>query len=210
MLLLGHTGITLGIAVLFTGAFTRRHSFFAEETQRLGHSSEIHSSKNSSTDNKTRWLSSLMSHMDIRVLLIGSLLPDIIDKPIGLFFFGDTFSSGRIIGHTLLFFILTLLPGLYLYHNRRKIYLLSLSFGTFTHLVFDQMWHDPRALFWPIYGAAFIKIDLATWMPNILHALMTDPEVYVPEVLGAVVLVWFTLVLVRKRKVLHLLKHGQM
>ena len=147
--------------------------------------------------------------IDIRLLLIGSLLPDIIDKPIGHFFFQATISNGRTIGHTLIFLILITLAGLYLYQSRGKTSLLAVSFGTFTHLIFDQMWSAPRTLFWPIYGFTFDRMDLTDWIPNIPHALITNPQVYVPELVGAAVLPRFILALVRKRKVFYFLKWGQ-
>src|SRR5665811_1301066 len=47
---------------------------------------------------ETIGLNSLSRFLDIRVLMIGSLFPDIIDKPLGFIGFGD----GRSITHTLL------------------------------------------------------------------------------------------------------------
>ena len=212
MLVLGHSGITLGIAVLLSGAFSRSYSLPAKtngETQHLGQSPEVFSSQNSSATGRLSWITFLASNIDIRILLIGSLLPDIIDKPIGLFFFQDTISNGRIICHTLLFLILMTLAGSYLYKSRGRTSLFAVSFGIFTHLIFDQMWRAPRTLFWPIYGFTFDRMDLTDWIPNILHALMTDAQVYVPELVGTAILVWFTLALARKRKVFYFLKCGQ-
>lgn len=212
MLLLGHTGITLGITILASAAFSRSYSTAAKtngERKHLDHPRKVPSSRNSSAAGRLSWISFLASHIDIRVLLIGSLLPDIIDKPLGHFFFRETLSNGRIICHTLLFLILITLAGLYRYKSRRRTSLLAVSFGTFTHLILDQMWRAPRTLFWPICGFTFDRMDLTDWLPNILHALMTDPQVYVPELAGTAVLVWCTLALVRKRQVFYFLKSGQ-
>ena len=41
--------------------------------------------------------------VDLRFLALGSVLPDLLDKPIGTIFFADTFASGQIFGHSLLF-----------------------------------------------------------------------------------------------------------
>jgi membrane-bound metal-dependent hydrolase YbcI (DUF457 family) len=151
----------------------------------------------------------LGTRIDIRLLLIGSLLPDIIDKPVGLLLFRETLSNGRIFCHTLLFLILITLAGLYLYKSRGRTSLLAVSVGTFTHLIFDQMWRTPRTLFWPVYGLTFDRMDVSDWILNILHALMTDPQVYVPELMGTAILVWFTLALVQKWKVFYFVKYGQ-
>jgi len=147
--------------------------------------------------------------MDTRLLLVGALLPDIIDKPVGLFFLRDIFGHGRLFSHTLLFFALFALAGLYLYLRHNRGWMLVLAFGTFTHLLLDQMWLTPTTLFWPFSGFAFEKGDPAGWVPGILHALLTNPEVYVPELVGAAILLWFGLTLVRRRKVSAFIRYGQ-
>lgn len=215
MLILGHAGLTLGAAVLLNNAFAksrlpRTGEITAEEG--LQSSAEVLPVQNCSADSKTSWLTSLSNRIDIRILLIGSLLPDIIDKPVGHIFFRDTFSNGRIFCHTLLFLIIITLAGFYLYRSRHKTWLLVLSFGTFTHLIFDQMWRTPRILLWPLYGFAFEKfekIDLIHWTGNIFYALYTDPVVYVPELIGGVILVWFVSVLVRRRKLYSFIRNGR-
>ena len=47
--------------------------------------------------------------------MVGALLPDIIDKPVGLFFLREAFGHGRLFSHTLLFPTLVALVGFYLY-----------------------------------------------------------------------------------------------
>jgi len=212
MLILGHAGITLGAAVLLNGAFSRSHSLPTRETKVKEHlqaSCELVPAQNRTSGSRISWLISLANHIDIRLLLIGSLLPDIIDKPVGQFFFRKTFSNGRIFCHTLLFLTLITLTGFYLYQNRSKTWLLVLSFGTGMHLVQDQMWLEPRTLLWPLYGFAFERIDLTYWVQNLLHALRTEPDVYVPELVGVAILIWFALVLVRQRKVYAFIRNGQ-
>ena len=44
--------------------------------------------------------------IDYRLVLLGSMLPDIIDKPLGGFIFKDALGSGRIYAHTLIFLLL--------------------------------------------------------------------------------------------------------
>ncbi len=159
---------------------------------------------------KVSWVESLADHADLRLLLVGSLLPDIIDKPVGQFFFRETFSNGRIFSHTLIFLALITIVGLYLYRRRGgRTWLLALSFGTFTHLVLDQMWRAPHTLLWPAYGLAFERVDLTNWVPNIFHALFTDPQVYLPELVGLAILIWFAQSLVRRRRVFAFLKCGK-
>jgi membrane-bound metal-dependent hydrolase YbcI (DUF457 family) len=142
----------------------------------------------------------LADRIDIRLLLIGSLLPDIIDKPVGMLFFRDTFSNGQIFSHTLLFFAVITLGGLCLYRRRDKTWLLVLSFGTFTHLILDAMWRKPRTLLWPLYGFSFEKIDLTNWLPEKWHIWLTEPTILISEFVGAVVVISFLWLLVRRGK----------
>ena len=188
MLVLGHAGITLGAAALLAGAVKSRHS---------------------SQTSEVSWFTHLSSYVDIRLLLIGSLIPDIIDKPVGQYFFRETFSHGRIFSHTLLFLILITATGFYLYKSRRKVWLLTLAAGTIMHLILDEMWQAPRTLFWPFLGTAFDRIDLTDWASNILQALFSNPEVYVPEAIGMVVLLWFGLSVVGRKRVGIFIKYGR-
>lgn len=188
MLVLGHAGITLGTAALLAGTVRRSHS---KPTWNLS------------------WFTALSSYIDIRILLIGSVLPDIIDKPIGQYFFRATFSNGRIFSHTLLFLVLMTAAGFYLYKRRQKLWLLTLAAGIFTHLIMDKMWLAPRTLFWPLFGTAFDRMDLTDWTLNMLLALMSNPEVFVPETIGAVILLWFGLSLVFRKKVGAFIKYGR-
>ena len=195
MLIFGHAGVTLGAGVILKGVITRNYS--------------LQPRVNKVTDeSKGRGLT-FLEKIDTRLLLIGSLLPDIIDKPVGQFFFRDSLSNGRIFCHTLAFLLLITLGGFYLYRSRGKTWLLVLSFGTLTHLLCDQMWLARQTLLWPAYGWAFQRYDLTYWLQNIFYALRTDPAVYVPELVGIAVLIWFALMLVRRGKVYAFIRNGR-
>ena len=212
MFLFGHAGITLGAAALLANTFPKccfSKTAGNEATEASSRSSKVTRTLSNLPGYKASWFASLGNCIDIRLLLIGSLLPDIIDKPIGTLLFRETFSSGRIFFHTLFTAILITLAGLYIYKRNRKTSLLAISFGTFTHLIFDQMWRTPRTLFWPIYGMAFDRADITDWIWNLLHVVGTDPQYYIPELVGAAILVWFTVVLVRKQKIVYFLKCGR-
>jgi len=199
MLVLGHAGITLGIATALNGALSKKYPV---------------SIPSNSASTKLPFMMSLFYFMakriDIRILLVGSLLPDIIDKPVGQILLRDTLSSGRIFGHTLLFLIIISVAGILLYQRRRKNWLLVLSFGTFTHLIFDQMWLDLHTLFWPLLGWNFAKgpPDLVIWIQGIFAGLISEPSVYIPEIIGAVVLSIFIKEVICLRSVGSFLKRG--
>lgn len=201
MLLFGHAGITLGIVlltnkVLSKGVFIRA----AGERGHLDRLGEKACAGNCGFSARASWNTSLANRLDVGALMIGSLLPDLIDKPIGHIFLRAVLNNGRIFGHTFLFFVLLTLAGVWLYRHRGSAWLLVLSLGTLGHLVFDQMWAVPRTLFWPIFGLAFDRLNI-NWIPDLLHALLTDPGTYIPELIGAAVLLWFLVTLVRRRRI---------
>ncbi len=199
MLLLGHTGIILGSAIVVDAVLNRKQ--FQKESLPLTHPVKEHLD--------TR-LKSLARHIDIRVLLIGSLLPDIIDKPLGQVIFHNTISSGRIFCHTVLFLLLIIIPGTYLYIKCKRNLLLVLSFGTFTHLIFDKMWLAPDTLFWPLYGWSFPRGDsnIVLFFKNMLIELISSPGTYISEITGAIVLLVFTWRLIKLKSLNNFIRKG--
>jgi hypothetical protein len=211
MLVLGHAGITLGAVALLSRILGTNHISKTTQKETLASFTFLLGKIETSHDSPKQKISkftSLLSRIDLRLLLIGSLLPDIIDKPIGLYFFRETFSNGRIFCHTLLFLVLVTFIGSYFYHRREKTGGLALSFGTLTHLILDQMWYTPRTLLWPLLGN-FERIDFSNWTTNIFYALFNDPAVYIPEIAGAVILFWFIWVLLDTKQTLLFFRHGQ-
>jgi len=212
MLILGHAGIAIGAVVLLDRALSKSDLAVNKQDDSKVHPQISPTSvreQSFMSGNKAAHLASLVKQIDIRVLLIGSLLPDIVDKPIGLYLFRSTFSTGRIFCHTLLFLILITIAGIYLYRSRTKLWLLVLSFGTLIHLLLDQMWLVQRTLLWPLYGFHFPPEDVSEWGREMLHALRTDPGTYVPEIIGGVILAWFIWTLARDKKVYALVKNGR-
>ena len=212
MLLFGHAGITLGSAVLLAKLLPyRSFSGTTGNTVIQSHSASarLTESQGNLQGHLASWLGLLGNNIDIRVLIIGSLLPDIIDKPLGYLFFRNAIGTGIAFAHSLLSLFLVTLAGAYLYKKYGKTGLPVISFGVFTHLIFDEMWLKPRTLFWPLNGFTFARGDATTWIPGMLEALMTDPQVYIPELVGLAVLVWFLLTLVWSHKVFYFLKWGR-
>ncbi len=210
MLAFGHTGLTLGIAALINGVYYKRHQHSGGTELETVPSPKLSSDLATPGDYSKRensWITYFITKVDTRILLAGSLLPDIIDKPLGHLLFRNTLGSGRAVSHTLLFFLVIALIGLYRYKSRGKTGILILSFGTFTHLVFDQMWRSARTLFWPVYGFAFERTDISNWLPNMWQGLLSNPQVYIPEILGLVILAWIFILTLRKGKFSYLLKH---
>jgi inner membrane protein len=211
MLILAHAGITLGAAALLDLPSSKSNPHVAKQydIEDPADGSAAFSTQSPVSASKASRLQPLVKQIDVRVLLIGSLLPDIVDKPVGLYLFRDTFGNGRIFCHTLLFLLVITIAGVYMYRRRDKVWLLVLSFGTLAHLILDQMWLTPRTLLWPLYGIRFESEDVSEWYHNLLHGLLVNPGTYVPELVGGVILAWFIWRLVRNGKVYAFLKNGR-
>ena len=115
--------------------------------------------------------------------ILGSVLPDLIDKPVGYILFGDTIGSGRIYTHGLLIFILILIAGLLLWKYCSNPGGLALAAGVLLHQVLDLMWLDPNVWYYPLagplktrsvedYAFVLMKIDLSVWSEWVLVALI--------------------------------------
>ena len=94
------------------------------------------------------------SLFDYRLVALGALLPDIIDKPLAWFVLGDRVEDNHLFAHTLLFGLIFALPGLYL-ARRGNPWLVSLACGVIVHVLCDPVLREPRTLLWPLYGWSF-------------------------------------------------------
>jgi len=142
----------------------------------------------------------LKTIIDPRYLAVGALLPDLIDKPLGMIVFASTISNGRMISHTLVFSFTLFLIGLYLYDKRSDIGIITLASGSFFHLMEDQMWNTPKTLFWPLLGWSFPKDQIADGLAFLLMLLkesfilkfsqgfILEPT-FIPEIIGMIVIV---------------------
>ena len=129
----------------------------------------------------------LARRADLACLALGAMLPDIIDKPLGLVVFG-TPAMGRTVAHTFLFLLIITLLAIH-FHDLR---IWSISGGVLAHLVLDFIWRSPVILFWPLFGNFPVTTGTGTfgYLQQLLFELR-DPAVLVPEVLGLAYLIYF-------------------
>jgi membrane-bound metal-dependent hydrolase YbcI (DUF457 family) len=128
---------------------------------------------------------------------VGSLLPDIIDKPLGRIILAETIGSGRIFAHTLFFLILLGLIGYYHYrHGQPNI--LIIATASLCHQIEDQMWNSPEVLFWPLWGWNFPKDTISgsfiEYLMLILNRSYTFAftEVFISEMIGLFIIIILT------------------
>ncbi len=127
--------------------------------------------------------------MDLRVLALGAMLPDFIDKPIGSLAFHSYFETGRIYGHTLLFAVLLLAGVMVLTRKgtaaRRRW--MALPIGAFSHLLLDFPLENVT-LWWPFLGFEFPAFEDGAFS-DLLSYLSRSPWVLVQEAIGLAYLV---------------------
>jgi len=129
------------------------------------------------------WLATRKRTVDVdwRFLLLGTILPDLIDKPLGVVLDLEP----RLWAHTLVF--ASVLCALSLAPHLRS--LLWLAVGILTHFLFDAIWSQPWVILWPAYGWAFPPGGPT--LEGYLYTLLHDPVVQAGEIIGAAVLVLF-------------------
>jgi inner membrane protein len=146
----------------------------------------------------------LTRNIDVRWLMVGALLPDIMDKPLSLLHFG----SGRSIAHTLLFLLVFVTAGLFLFLWRKWKTVLVLAAGIFTHLILDSMWKEPNTLFWPFRGAHFSAGNPSAWISLWEKLITQNPAVYTGEIIGFVIVIWFGWWLWKRKQITVFIKKG--
>lgn len=120
--------------------------------------------------------------IDYRFLLLGSLLPDIIDKPLGLVIFADTVYNGRIIAHTAVFAVAVSILSLKMNSTKLK----TLSIGIWLHFLLDFMFLYPATLLWPLFGG----FKPLSYHPDFAVELVSNPFVYITEAIGIAFLLY--------------------
>jgi len=101
-----------------------------------------------------------------KLVALGGMLPDIIDKPLSLLGIG----CGRFVAHSLLFtvFVTLLNP--------------DVGLGCVTHLILDRIWENPEVFFLPFLG---IPPNIHYTVYDYLYPLLHDRFVQAGEVLGS-------------------------
>ncbi len=126
--------------------------------------------------------------VDYRIVVIASLLPDLIDKPIGRLLFRERFDSGRLYAHTLLLNV-ALFCLLFFMRGRLKRQAVLVPLSSLLHLAEDGVWSQPTVFWWPLLGASFPRDPVPGGMLAFLNPF-SNTAVVVQEVVGLAVLVW--------------------
>ncbi len=182
MLVFGHIGITVGVARLAEAATGRYYA------RKPGLS---------------------LSYIDYRFLALGALLPDLIDKPLGLAVFPEFVGTTRSVGHSLAFSAAILLAWALGYRYRWKLVPVSLALGCVCHLVLDGMWRTPETVLWPMLGWGFPKED-QQGVVGYLEALLEQPWTAPSEIVGGMVIFLLFFRLWQKQRLKHFFQNGSL
>ena len=139
---------------------------------------------------ESRGAQKLAAAVDYRLVAVGSMLPDIIDKPLGGIILHESLGNGRIYAHTLVFLLLIVAAALLFLYTFRWPGGLVLAGGALFHHVLDGMWLYPGTWLWPLYGWGFPPGEPEVWLQLWLTNLFTDPAVFVPEIAGGLVILY--------------------
>ncbi len=119
--------------------------------------------------------------VDFRLVLLGSILPDVIDKPLGAILHLEA----RLWAHSLVFLaailLLGLLPAL---RGMRWV-----VFGDAVHLLFDLIWQQPLVMLLPLFVLAFPAETTPQTCAAYFEILLMDPYVQFGEIVGSVILI---------------------
>ena len=120
------------------------------------------------------WLVFRDPAFDYRMVVVGALLPDLLDAPFG----------GARLAHTLLaaVAVLTIVMLATRGHRHLRRSLLAVPIGMFAHLVADGMWARTEAFWWPFFGP-----NLEGRLPGLDHGVAV---LVIEELVGFLVVAW--------------------
>jgi len=122
-------------------------------------------------------LSVVVENIDYRLILVGSVLPDV-DKFIGLELFHR---FDRSIFHSIFWLLLIAAMGVWVFRRFGDTRGLQLTYCWVIHLILDQMWLKPNVLLWPWYSIpSGGNFGVSEFEAYAVHSFTTDSSVDSP------------------------------
>lgn len=209
MFLFAHLGITLGTAAIAAGVTDLvKKQNVQNDPNAIGiPKSPILRCLKSIPETACSLFKILSRNIDSRAILIGAILPDIIDKTIGHLILAGELDNGRIISHSLLFLLLVTATGIFIYFYSRNKFALFMAYGVLMHLILDSMWLNPQTLFWPLLGVAFEHGEPGNYFLFLLKTL-GETNILIPEIIGLIIIASYGLWVIRRKRIMSLIKTG--
>jgi inner membrane protein len=126
--------------------------------------------------------------IDYRFILLGAVLPDVIDLPLS-FVFGWEGRRGP--AHTLLAVVIVTAIIVIIFRDTRRLSLFGIGVGWLTHLVGDGMWLVPRTFLWPAFGTRFGATPPEPYSADLFVHPLSHLSTWGGELVGVAILLWF-------------------
>jgi inner membrane protein len=127
--------------------------------------------------------------IDYRFILLGAVLPDLVDGSLGLFVFDGP--QGRWVAHSLVAVIAIAVAIILLLSGERRLAVFGLAVGWLLHLVADGMWQAPFTFFWPAFGLEFSDVPREPYSWDLLTNPLDHWTTWGAELIGLAILFWF-------------------
>lgn len=127
--------------------------------------------------------------VDYRFILLGAVLPDLVDGLLGLFLFEGP--SGRWAAHSILAVVVVSVAIILGLKGERRLSLFGIGVGWLIHLVADGMWEAPETFFWPAFGNTFSATPAEPYSWDVLVNPLSHLGTWGAEALGLAILIWF-------------------
>jgi hypothetical protein len=127
--------------------------------------------------------------IDYRFVLLGAILPDVIDGLLGIFWFDGP--AGRWIAHSLIAVVAVGVAIILGFRGEVRLAVFGIAVGWLLHLVGDGMWSAPETFFWPAFGADFATAPAEPYSWSVVTAPLDHIGTWAGEVAGALILGWF-------------------
>lgn len=127
--------------------------------------------------------------IDYRYILIGAILPDIVDALLIATVVES--ESGRGPAHSLSAVILVALVIMLGLRGELRQAVFGLAVGWLLHLVGDATWSAPRTFLWPAFGSVFESVPSEPYSWALFNDPLQHVWVWLGEVVGLLALLWF-------------------
>jgi inner membrane protein len=127
--------------------------------------------------------------IDYRFVLLGAVLPDVVDGLLGLFLF--EVPAGRWIAHSILAVVVVTVAIVVGLPRERRLAVFGLGVGWLLHLVGDGMWAAPRTFLWPAFGTEFASAPREPYSWDLFANPLVHLGTWGGELVGLGILAWF-------------------
>lgn len=127
--------------------------------------------------------------IDYRYVLVGAILPDVVDGVLGLFFFNGP--AGRWVAHSIVSLIVVTVAILMAFTGDLRQSVFGIGVGWLLHLVADGMWQAPKTFLWPAFGTGFANSPREPYSWDLFVHPLAHLGTWAGELIGVAVLAWF-------------------